>query len=178
MKLHDWLNLTAAFGVLAGLILVAMEIRQSNDLANAESLRELWVHDNQIDMFAFENGVLPLIEKSINDPLGLTDEEIIKLDVYLSMEMQHQIMVANMRDQFGEFSTLELQSKSIVEDVLSGPFSRGWFYANQGWLEDYHPALTAAVNKRLSATGMDAGISWPSYIRENVRRVVGSQRDE
>ena len=76
MKFHDWMNLIAAVGVLAGLILVAVELRQNNNLALAETTRALWYADSDIDMFAIENGILPLFRKSVEQPLDLSDDEI------------------------------------------------------------------------------------------------------
>ena len=48
-KLNDWLQMTAAVGVIAGLVLVAYELRISNRMgyeqANAEGIRMWTDHD-------------------------------------------------------------------------------------------------------------------------------------
>ncbi|MCH8074166.1 MAG: hypothetical protein IIA09_19710 [Proteobacteria bacterium] len=56
-------------------------------MAEAEAVREGWLSDINIDLFAIENGILRLRAKSIEDPLDLTDEEIEILAAYMTAEM-------------------------------------------------------------------------------------------
>ena len=40
MKINDWTSLVATVGVLAGLLLVTLELRTINDMAEAEAVRD------------------------------------------------------------------------------------------------------------------------------------------
>ena len=177
MKLNDWMNLVAAFGVLAGLILVAIELKQTNDIAQAETIRALWYEDNDLDKFGLANGMLPLARKADEQPLELTDDEIERLDAFLTIQMQHQLTVSLMRNEHNmALSSTEAQAADIVDDHLAGRFGRGWFAANEYWLAEYHPGLVAAIKRELANTPVEIEHTWPSEIRESVRRVVENEQ--
>ncbi len=172
-KVQDWINLVAVVGLLIGLVFVAVELRQNNELALSETIRELWYADNELDMFELENGLHELRIKSIEQPLDLSDDEISKLDKYLAMYLQHQIVVAVMRDSYAQSaSTTAVQAADMVGDVLAGQFARGWFYANEDWINEYHPELVAEIKKEYARTPVMKNYTWPSEIRESVRQVV------
>ncbi len=40
-KMNSWLTLTANIGVLAGILFLAIELRQNSDIARADSYREI-----------------------------------------------------------------------------------------------------------------------------------------
>ena len=63
-RFNDGLQLFASVGVLAGLMLVAFEIRQNNDLAEADSVRAMLVGWQQIAMSEYETDSTILVIKS------------------------------------------------------------------------------------------------------------------
>jgi hypothetical protein len=82
-KLNDWLQITAAVGVVAGLILVAYEIRVSNriglDQANSESLSR-W---HEADAIASTAQAADIFIRSHEGDV-LSRQEMLRLDVMLN----------------------------------------------------------------------------------------------
>ena len=176
MKINDWPSLVATVGVLAGLLLVTLELRTTNDMAEAEAVREGWLSDINIDLFAIENGILRLRAKSIEKPLDLTDEEIQILSAYMTAEMQHNIAIADMRDRYSsELLPLEAQAADIVDDLLAGAFGRGWFNANEYWINDFQPELVTAIKEKMANSTAAKAHTWPSVIREHVKQVLENE---
>ncbi len=59
-KLNEWVNVGAAISVLTGLLLVAYELRQNNELAKAETVRALWELDSELRQLELQSDILPL----------------------------------------------------------------------------------------------------------------------
>jgi len=176
MKINDWLSLVGTVGLLAGLVLVTLELRTINDMAEAEAVREGWNQDISIDLFAIENGIFRLRAKSIENPLDLTDEEIQILGAYLTAEMQHHIAIADMRDRYSSgLLPLETQAAGIVDDLLAGAFGRGWFNANEYWINEFQPELVTAIRQEMANSTAQKAYTWPSVIREHVRQVIENE---
>jgi hypothetical protein len=174
LKSNYWLNLIASVGVLIGLALVATELRQNNELAEAETVRSLWETDNELRKFELQTDILPVLITSINEPFSLTDQEIVRLDGYLSLILQHQLTIATMRDSYGlaaSETTIEAQSADIVDTYLRGRFARGWFAASEYWISTWHADLVDAINQELGRVPVEMRYSWPDEIRSNVKRL-------
>ncbi len=127
-KLNEWVNVGAAISVLAGLLLVAYELRQNNELAKAETVRALWELDSELRQLELQSDILPLLRTSVDEPSSLTDEEIDRLDTYLALAMQNQLSVATMRDTYGlaaAEATIEVQAADIVDSFFLSRFGRG-----------------------------------------------------
>ena len=124
-KLNEWVNVGAAISVLAGLLLVAYELRQNNELAKAETVRALWELDSELRQLELQSDILPLLRTSVDEPSSLTDEEIDRLDTYLALAMQNQLSVATMRDTYGlaaAEATIEVQAADIVDSFVLSRF--------------------------------------------------------
>ncbi len=124
-KLNEWANVAAAISVLAGLLLVAYELRQNNELAKAETVRALWELDSELRQLELQSDILPLLRTSVDEPSSLTDEEIDRLDSYLALAMQNQLSVATMRDTYGlaaAEATIEVQAADIVDSFFLSRF--------------------------------------------------------
>ena len=123
--MNEWVNVGAAISVLAGLLLVAYELRQNNELAKAETVRALWELDSELRQLELQSDILPLLRTSVDEPSPLTDEEIDRLDTYLALAMQNQLSVATMRDTYGlaaAEATIEVQAADIVDSFVLSRF--------------------------------------------------------
>lgn len=172
-KLGDWLSLVGTVGVLIGLILVTLELRTTNNMAEAEALREGWNLDISIDLFAIENGIWQLRAKSIERPLDLTDEEIGILSTYLTAQMQHYISIADMRKRYDEsLLPLDRQAYGAANDLFIGAFGRAWFYANENWIYDFQPELATAIREEMAKSDVVETYTWPSVLRECTELII------
>ena len=146
-RASEWVNLIASIGILAGLIFVAYELRQANEIAEAETFRTMWEMAGELNRLGVETDVLNLVRKSVSDPSTLSDEHIGRLDAYFALLLEVQIVKAVMADSYGLYPvTVQEQARDIVDNNLSGRFARAWFASNKPWIEQYHREFASAVD--------------------------------
>ena len=82
-KIGEWLQVIGSFGVIFGLILVALQIQQNTVLVRAElvsNASDAWIN---IDASKQSENFASVLAKSIVNPQELTTAEILELDGYL-----------------------------------------------------------------------------------------------
>ena len=82
-KLNQWLLLISQLGILAGLLLVGLQIRQTAELTKAQLFSD--ITSSRIEMaggYLGENPA-PTLAKSLTEPKALTIEELYVMDAYL-----------------------------------------------------------------------------------------------
>jgi hypothetical protein len=152
-----WIELIAAASVLLGLIFVALEVRQNNEHARADSVRDLFQMWSDIYEFEYEHSISLLARKSVEQPDDLTEEEYLRLSNYLDLVMNAYLTQAIMEQQSG------LVVGDIVADVpvaarmyFPSRASRVWLRDNDDYLKSYaplfHAALVAEIEKLPVAT--------------------------
>jgi hypothetical protein len=145
-KWTGWIELAAALSVLIGLIFVAMEIRQSNDHARAESIRDLYQMWSNIYQFEYENDILLLVRKSIEKPDELSEGDYLRLGKYLDLVMNAQLAQATMQVEGGlVVGEVESEAPEFARSYFSSKASRSWLRANEGWISSYGPAFYSAL---------------------------------
>ena len=95
----DGLQFVASVGVLAGLSLVAYEIRQNNHLAEADAVRAMLVGWQQIAISEYETDIANIYNKSIEDPENLTPAEIGKMSAWLTVVMNQYMLTFSMYER-------------------------------------------------------------------------------
>ena len=172
-KVQSWINIAASLSVLIGLILVAIELRQTNDLALAETVRSLWEVNTELQKFEIENRILPLVRKSVENPNDLTDDEIDTLDTYYQIVFSFHITFTTMREDFGlAYGNTQDQAQKIVEDYLYNQFARGWYNASEYWIAPWSPELAREISKILENTPIENEYLWPAEIRRHSQEAV------
>ena len=79
-KLNNWLNIVAAIGVIAGLVLVAYELNQNTKLAHAEYYRDnyrMWMDVSAVEI---ESDINDVFIRSIVDPESLAPRDLLDLN--------------------------------------------------------------------------------------------------
>lgn len=149
-KINDWLQIAATVGVLAGIFFVAQELRQNNELAKAQSVREIYMEWQEIFRFEYENDVKSLIYKSHEQSKPLTDSEIRMLSSYFDMLMGVINAQASMEIRFGLAYSVIDDAVAYADDYFSTPIGRAWFYENLAYVgyenEEIFAALKNAVD--------------------------------
>ena len=113
-RLNKWLSLAANFGVLAGIIFLAVEIRQNSDLARmqfADDRIDTW---QQGELAVFGDSVATVWEKSVQDPESLTLAETRMLDAYLAFQLTNALRV------------LELENGGLLEAGATEQYLQGY----------------------------------------------------
>lgn len=154
-----WIELGAALAVFVGLIFVAIEIRQNNDHARAESIRDLFQMWGNIYRFEYEYNIPGLVRKSIEDADGISEEEFLLLGKYLDIVMNAQLAQAAMGQEAGlAIGNIVDEAPGFARLYLSSNASRVWLRNNEDWVRmfssDFYSALIVEIEKNPVATEM------------------------
>ena len=174
-KIADWLQIIANFGILIGLILVLMQMRQNEELQRSQIMNQY--HDSYSAYeasFAGEN--LPDIwEKSLLEPENLTLSEMrvleattyVALNRWVNLYRQSEAGILNEEDWKNEV----LNDKGWYFD---NPYARAWWkeYAtgmrNDGYLPSaIYDIIEERLNDSKSRSPRDRYESILKTIREN-----------
>lgn len=132
-KLNDWMQFGASVGVLVGILLVFLEIRQNNELATAEAISDGYTSWEEISRVEIETGIKELFVKSIEEPGELTTSEILKLDAWLIIVVSNYQRTVAMR-QLGLGSDQTRLLEDAARYYFGGQFARAWFEENKAWM--------------------------------------------
>jgi hypothetical protein len=77
-KLANWLSIAGNFGLLIGLVLVAVQIYQSNKLARAEMVSRNFEYSMQHGMTMMGENAAEVWRKAALDPQSLSDDDIAR----------------------------------------------------------------------------------------------------
>jgi len=136
-NVNRWISIGANMSVLIGLILVAVEINQSNTTARAEmaaSHRDRWV---EMDISWQDAEFARTWAKSLTDPDQLTAAEMLQLNGFMWSFVDHLGSYKLMWD-LGIFSPPQEPYERLVIDVadifFGSNYGRAWYEENKGSL--------------------------------------------
>ena len=152
-RLNEWLQILASLGVLIGLVVVAYEIKQNTQTAQAEFYREsysMWMHVSTVEI---ETDIDEIIVKSITSPESLSPGELVELNAYFTMVTSVYDNGARAKE-LGIATPTSLISESDARYYFSSEISRRWFEANKIWIRPENVEVisrvidsTPAINK-------------------------------
>ena len=160
-RLVTWLEIGTGISVFVGLLLVTMELRQSNDHASAQSILEFYNDWTEIYQYESQYQIDLLIGKAIEQPDQLTDSELYRLDDYYSLVIS-SFMVRELMEELGlnPVRRVSVQARSIVEEFFYYPVSRAWSASNSAWVAGEAPVLDRAIQDALSETPAGESSVW------------------
>jgi hypothetical protein len=79
-RVGNWLQIIGNLGLVIGLVLVAVQIKQNNDLAKAQLLSDGWLAVMQRQTALFGENPAASIARGSVTPDQLTDEDLVVLD--------------------------------------------------------------------------------------------------
>lgn len=86
-KFSSWVQNLTSIAVFVGLVLVAIEIRENNEIAEDAALSEFWTNWIALSTPDYSTDIGSAYIKSINNPEDLSDEEMFKLGSWLTAVM-------------------------------------------------------------------------------------------
>ncbi len=150
-KLNDWLQLAAAIGVLFGLLLVAMEIRQANEIANAEATADIfegWELQSRVEM---ESDIKSIFERSFRSPEDLTTDEILRLDSWLTSIIMLYSRKAVLYFRFDYTVDPGDEDWADLAYYFDSPFTRAWYKHSRPWIAA-EPKLVEIIDNLIETT--------------------------
>ena len=152
-KLNSWLQVSANIGIVLGLVLVGVQLKQNSDLARIQMLNEETrrVIDYELEVVG-EHGA-EVWAKSIEDPGNLTLAEVRIMEALLWS------FTENLRGTYRlaklgllEESDWRMRLESEVVFYLSDPYSRAWWTSYAG-----SPSPSMPEELRLAIESVIAG---------------------
>ena len=83
-KLSDWLTLSANLGVIAGLVLVAIQIHQYTQITKAQITNDYYLADMQLELAMMGENPAASWIKAVYTPNDLTNEDAAVVDRYFN----------------------------------------------------------------------------------------------
>jgi len=170
-KINEWLQLIASIGVLAGLLLVAYEIRHNSNLAEAESVRAMLEGWNTILISEYETDISALRVKSISDPENLNADEIYKLNAWLSVvatqiELNFEMHNRSLGYHEGEITDDPVfEAKDNFNYYLNNQFGRAWYAENRNWIG---PQTKEVWDRAMQESPREPNDTWLQQFRQRI----------
>ncbi len=153
-KLNQWLLLGSHIGILGGLILVGLQIRQEGVLAEAELRAE--VSALQVDVQSVVMGEAPalVLEKAAKDPAALTMAEFHVLDALLINQVASWMNTKQL-SQLGVIPGNEWEAQMERADYyyFGNPAARAWWEEVKSTLDPEFVTFTEPLLRKTSPKG-------------------------
>lgn len=131
-KLNDWLQLAAGIGVLAGLLLVAYELRQERELVRAQLGSDTISGFQDVMQALREDETAGVYEKMLVDPASLTLREQLVLDSLLSEIIYAYATRPNYLVVRGVFEDRPDRFAFLASElILTSAYGRQWWSENR-----------------------------------------------
>lgn len=146
-KLNSWIqNLTSA-AVFIGLVLVALEIRENNAIAEDEALSEFWTNWIALSTPDYSTDIGSAYIKAINNPESLSDEEMFKLGAWLTAAMSTYGQLFLMYQEGRVSDDYRSELAGDVEFYFGNNFGRAWYAENKDWML---PDMVEVIDEQLN----------------------------
>jgi len=166
--LNDRLQLVASVGVIIGLIMVAVEIRQNSEIARANTFVAILDSWNALTIAELESDVGAVFEKSMEAPEDLTTAELHKLSAWLqSMVQIWQLQVGMDRSVVTE--TLGDEIGAEVFYFFGNHATRAWYKENRYWMG---PELLEIIDAEIAANPVGSDKAYFDRIKESIRHGI------
>jgi len=160
------ITILANIGVLVGLILVALQIRQNTVLVRAElvsNATDSWI---DIDASKQSDNFASVLAKSIDDPQELTSAEIIELDGYLYTYLDQLL-----RDrQLHELGVFDVPSEDLIQmsimDYFGNEFARAWWAETKS---QWPPDIIDLVDREMETVSVNQDLEKIERIRRRLK---------
>ena len=164
---RDWLQIIGMVGVIAGLVLVAFEVRQANKFAQAEAIRAMYESTDAILVESLSTDVNDIYLKAFEDPDGLSDVEILKLDTWLTVQLQqYDNRMVMQKLGLNPYDTIAV-IEADFEYFFGNEFGRAWFWRNKHWMEQ---ELSDAIEQQINNTPVSQSSDVVEDFRSRIRR--------
>jgi hypothetical protein len=126
-RFGGWLAVLANVGVIAGLVLLAVELRQNSQLVRAQAVASLLAGQSSAETAFMGDDTAAAMATALVSPADLTDEEILQMWAYLntaviSAEQTYSMFSLGLATQEDRQSAAKKAA-----DWISFPFGRIWW---------------------------------------------------
>lgn len=163
--LNDRLQLFASVGVIIGLIMVAVEIRQSSEIARTDTFVAILDSWNALTIAEFESDIGVVFEKSMEAPQDLTTAELHKLGAWL----QSMTQVWQLQMELNQTVVTSVLQDEIAEEVFyffGNHATRAWYRENRYWMAD---EMLEILDTQIAANPLGGDKAYFDRMKESIR---------
>jgi len=170
MKLN-WANLisiAANVGIIAGLILVALQLRQNATLARVQILSQDISDERAVEIGMFGDSGAIAWAKSVEDPGSMTSAEIKVVDGWLINQVQGWLRMQLLEAEgLVPSGATEARIRTGVDFYFGNTFAKTWWkYESQ---RGYEPAFVDLIDSALREIDEHRNRRWLDDLRSEVR---------
>ncbi len=126
-KFKVWLEFGASAGIIAGLILVGVQIRQNSQLLKTQLLFEEGLAYAQYEQAMLGENPAVVWAEALESPTELTLEEQRVIDAYLWSARQHWDTLYQLSQQGLIEEEWQQRVKSEAPFIFNNPYARAWW---------------------------------------------------
>ena len=165
-KINQWLTVVTNLGVIAGFILIAIQLQQNTKALNVQADSLAFSAELSTYVALMGENVSEAFVTAENSPAELTDTQISEVGGFLSTKLA-QVDRAFEHYQKGLLTEEKwgVTRQSAVA-VLDWPFGRGFWQVNRQW---YGPEFVAEIDQGLKHTEGQNNPSYTNTLRDALR---------
>ena len=137
-KVNQWLMVTSHLGILAGLILVGMQIKQDNELTRLQIFSDTTTSRIQIHEAVMGDNPALVVMKSLTHPEDLTLEELRIMDAYLLAAVNEERRRMVLEESGLQVTAVE--EEDLLLFYFGNEFAQAWWqqFMSDGENRDNH----------------------------------------
>lgn len=153
-RVSEWLQIGANVGILAGLILVAVQIRDANLATDTQFEFEGWTGPMTANQLIIGEHLAEAWAKAAVNSDELTDTDLIVINSFLTHEWLHNArMLRVAKAGFDQMSFDTTADKWM--GYLGNKTSLRWWHSKPRRFFDSNPDLWKSINQRLAERGAE-----------------------
>ena len=164
LSLDNWVHVVTSTSVVAGLLLVAYELRQDTNFARAEAERAMISDWAAVTRAEFETDIMDIYVKSIEEPEELSSAEMLKLSAWLTATVGE----FNLQVRMYELGLAEDPTGDLVGDFqfyLGSRFARAWYAESRHWLT---PHLVEVIDREIERNPIESKSAYVESLRSRM----------
>lgn len=171
-RLNRWLTLGANFGVLAGIVFLAVEIRQNSELARMQMSDDRVTTWQQGELVVLGDSIASVWEKSVLDPASLSLAEVRMLDAYLAFQLTHASRILHLeRDGLMEPGATKQYLQGSMPFFFDTEFAKAW-WETEG--RTWDPELVQIAEPIIAQVSKNESVIKLQKIRKEAAARVGA----
>lgn len=148
-KVGNWLQIIGNFGLIAGLVMVAVQIKQNTEIAQAQLISESYRTAMEVPLGLMGENPAKAWSKAIHTPEELTNEDLVVLDANLLKGWLELSRIEILVDS-GYAGGVDAPAQLYAWDYLGHTFGSNWWNTRGEWTVAPAPQARETINRELA----------------------------
>jgi hypothetical protein len=166
-SVNKWLSVCANAGLIAGLVLVFLQLRQNADLMKVQILSDNIATNQAGELAMFGDHGSIAWAKSIEDPSDLTSAEIKVVDGYLINQVYQWNRINLLEDEgLLPAGSTESRIKNGVKFYFGNRFAKAWWQHERK--NDYNSEFLRMIDETLEELDDQENLRWLNQLHKDL----------